>query len=90
MSREVPGQRGGLATPSLPSSLPSPACHHLGTRPRSSELAVAGWLASPALQSAEAPAATAITDQAPSLQPALIPQQRKKLGGGRGQHVKGM
>ena len=41
-SREVPEQRGGLATPSFLSPLPSPACHHLGTHPRSSDLA---WLA---------------------------------------------
>lgn len=39
----------------------------------------------PALQSAEAPGATASTGHSPSLQPALFPQQRKM---GRRQHVR--
>ena len=89
-SREVPEQRGGLATP--PSCHPSlhPPAITWGPIPAAQTWP---WLAGrPPLpsrvQKPQQPQ-PALTTHPASLQSALIPQRRKKLGGGA-QHVKGM
>ena len=81
MSREVPKQHGGLRTPSFLSPLPSSTCDHLGTRAHSSELAVAGCRP-PLLSRVQKPSGHCQHWALTQPQPALFPQQRKKVGRG--------